>query len=171
RTVTPTDLLTHAEHVALQQVLTSGQQSLVLGRHGNAVRGSFQLTTDISQGVNDVIVPRGVTAITDAASSALTITGNLINAGRLYATSSSPTVATATISAANIENRQGAVISSILPGSGLLGLTSAVSHLDLSLKAIHDIINYGTISSSGNLSMSAGGQIVNALPSGLSGQV
>jgi len=171
RTVTPTDLLTHAEHVALQQVLTSGQQSLVLGRHGNAVRGSFQLTTDISQGVHDVIVPRGVTAITDAASSALTITGNLINAGRLYAISSSPTVATATISAANIENRQGAVISSILPGSGLHGLTSAVSHLDLSLKAIHDIINYGTISSSGNLSMSAGGQLVNALPSGVSGQV
>ncbi len=169
RTVTASDLLTHAEHVALQQVLATGQQSLVLGRHGNAVRGSFNLTPDISQGVHDVIVPRGVTAVADAASAALNITGNLINAGRLYAITSDPQTSLATISAASIHNRQGAIISSILPGAGLAGVTSAVSHLDLSLNAVHDIINHGMISSSGNLSLSAGGQIVNALPAGASG--
>src|SRR4030095_14471357 len=119
-----------------------------------------------SQGVHDVIVPRHVTAITDAASSALNITGNLVNSGRLYAISSNPTTTLATISADNIYNRQGAVISSHLPSSGLGGITSTVDHLDLSLNAIHDIINFGSISSSGKVTMSAGGLIVNAAVSG-----
>src|SRR5262249_10366301 len=36
--------------------------------------------------------------------------------------------------------------------------------LDLALSALHDIVNWGTISSSGNLSMSAGNSITNGLP-------
>src|SRR3990167_3266788 len=37
RTVTGTDFLTPAEHIALHQVLLSGSQTLAIGAHGNAV--------------------------------------------------------------------------------------------------------------------------------------
>src|SRR5262249_43842502 len=53
RTVNAGDMLTPAEHLALQQVLSTGQQTLVVGRRGAAVGGTFTLNGDTMRAVND----------------------------------------------------------------------------------------------------------------------
>lgn len=83
-------------------------------------------------------------------------TGNLTNLGSLFLVSSNAAVTSATLTANNIYNLQGARISSALQGVGAAG-----SVLDLNLVATRDIVNYGTISSSGSLALSAGNIIVN----------
>src|SRR5262249_8830825 len=68
--------------------------------------------------------------------------------------------------ASNIYNNAGAVISTVLP-AGQPGPASAVPNLSLSISALNDIVNAGTLSSGGKLTLTAGGSIVNALPSGV----
>jgi hypothetical protein len=170
RTVSPSDLLTAAEYVALSQVLSSGEQSLKVGRLGNAVGGSLDLSAHVSGQIANLLVPRGVTAVQDfGAAQALNIGGNLTNAGRLFAVSSNSSVTTAIINADNIFNQRGALISSVLPRGGLSGYENLVANLNLSLNALTDIVNQGTISSAGNLSMTAGGSMINSLPAGVTG--
>src|SRR5262249_3331298 len=92
------------------------------------------------------------------------ITGDLMNAGKVRAYSTNGDISTANFSATNIFNRQGALITTISSN-----INGAISNLNLSLSALHDIVNSGTISSAGNLTLTAGGSIVNALPTGVTG--
>ncbi len=168
RSVATTDLLTPAEHVALFQVLNEGKQSIVLSDLGSAVGGSFQVNPSLAPaGLNSLLVPQGVTAI--QASATLNLLGNLTNMGSIYAVSQNPQITTSYISAANIFNQQGGLISSVLPSTGLPGITSAVGNLSLHLTAVQDIINAGSIIAAGNLTAVAGGSIINALPAGVTG--
>src|SRR5262245_808271 len=57
RTVNSGDMLTPAEHLALQQVLATGQQTLVVGRRGAAVGGTFTLNGATMQAINDIVIP------------------------------------------------------------------------------------------------------------------
>jgi hypothetical protein len=171
RTVKHGDLLTPAEFVALKQVISGKQQSLILDGAGSAIAGQFFLSNRIAKNFNDVIIPGGVTALLNAAKSReLDVAGKLVNGGNIFAFSSNATVNRAAISAATITNNQNAVISSILPPLGLTGVNSAVEGLNLILNARQgDFTNYGTVSSSSNLTVTAAGAIVNALPTGASG--
>lgn len=92
--------------------------------------------------------------------------GSFNNAGNVYLVSSSNSYTTATLSAAQIYNHPGALITTILPQGGLAGYLNLVSGLHLNLVATNFIANSGVISSTGNLSMTAP-QIINALPSGV----
>lgn len=167
RQVTVGDLLTPAESIALNQVLTSGTQTLILDAAGKAVGGSFSLT---NSNLGSLVIPSGVIAISDISTAgALNILGNLTNSGSLFAISTNPQFNTANISANNIFNNQGGLISTVLPSAGVLGLTNALSALSLNLSALQNIINAGAITSSANLSLTAGGSIVNALPVGVTG--
>src|SRR4030095_9015817 len=165
RTITPADSLTAAEYLAVQQVLSSGQQSLLLNRRGAAVGGSFSVAGDTFQGsINKMVVPRGVSALFDAASlQSLNLSGNLRNAGNIYAFSTDSSIASAIISANNVVNQHGALISSMLPASSALHFASMAPQFDLTINALRNIINWGTISSSGNLTLAAGGSITNGL--------
>jgi hypothetical protein len=171
RTITGSSLLTPAEHVALHQVLSTGKQALKIGALGDATGGHFDISSELSQAVHNLVIPRGVSGIVDAARGAANVTGDLANAGALYAFSSNAQTTAATISANNIINQPGGIISSALPSAFALGIASAVGSLDLNLSATNNIINQGLIQSSGNLSLTAGGSIVNALPAGVSGAV
>jgi hypothetical protein len=169
------DLITPAEYLAASQVLSGQTQTLMLGAMGNAVGGSFALPSNLAQSISSLAIPQGVLAVHDFASVAnLNLTGNFSNSGTFYAVSSSNQVLTANISAANILNNQGGILSSVLPSSGfgglnLPGLNSLVSNLSLNLTAVQDIVNAGTIMSAANLTAIAGGSIINALPSGVTG--
>lgn len=133
-------------------------------------KGSLVDLTGQLGNINNLAIPKGVTAVIDfGALSGLNLTGNFTNAGHIYAYSSNPDVGTASIAAANIHNQQGGLLTTILPAAGLPGIVNVVSNLNLSLSALHNIINAGTISSAGNLSAVAGGAIVNALPAGTGG--
>ncbi len=145
------------------EVLRTGQQTLVLGTQGEAIGGSFTISPRLSQEISSLVIPQGVTAIDNVGrSGTLTLTGNLTDAGNLYIVSSNPQITTATISAANINILQGGVLSSVLPTTGLSGITNAVPNLSLTLIASNNITNAGGITSSGNLSLSAGSNITNS---------
>ena len=165
--LTSASLLTPGERLAAYQVFSTGQQSILLGAQGNAVGGTFTIGSNFSHYVNNLVVPQGVTAVQTAAS--LNLAGNLTNAGTLFVGSTNPAITTASISALNIINQQGALLSSVLPAGGLPGFSGLTPLLTLNLNAINNIINYGTISSGGNLNMMAGGTITNALPAGITG--
>lgn len=165
-TVTPTTQLTPAERLAVYQVFSTGQQSILLGTEGNAVGGSFNIGANFGRYVNSLVIPEGVTAVKDfGVASTLNLVGNFTNAGNFYAVSSDAAVTSATIAAHNIINQQGAIISSVLPAAGLPGTNSTVSNLNMVLDAITNIVNAGQIISSGDLSAIAGGSIANAVPS------
>jgi YVTN family beta-propeller protein len=169
RNITPTSSLTPGEMLAAHQVFSSGQQSILLSLQGNAVGGSFSMSEKFSQFVSSLVIPQGVTAVKDFTSSTvLSLLGNLTNSGNLYAVSNTEH-STATISASNIFNQPGGLISTVLPASGLPGYANAARNMNLSLIALNNIVNAGTITSSGHLSLTAGGAIVNALPAGTAG--
>src|SRR5262249_33743422 len=152
RTVNPGDMLTPAEYAALQQVMTTGQQTLRVGRDGNAIRGTVNLTPNISSMISELVIPKRVTVVNDfGLGSTLDIGGNLTNSGRFFAVSSNSSVTNAVINADNIFNNSGAILSSVLPAGGLAGLGNLVGNLSLTLNAINNIVNAGAISSSGHL--------------------
>ena len=170
RTFTASDVVTPAELVALQQVLSGGHQSLRLGSHGTALSGRFELTPFMRQSLSDLVIPRRVTALGDFASSpSVSLSGILNNSGKLFAVSSDPSVSTANFAATNIYNNRGALLTSVPSGSGFMGTRFTGNDLSLSLTAVNDVVNAGTISSSGNLTLTAGRSIINALPAGVTG--
>ncbi len=105
-------------------------------------------------------VSAGATAIIDFGQSAtINLSGNIDNSGSIYAISSNPSVKTVNFNALNIFNHSGALLTTMVPAG--LGINS-VQNLSLSLNAINNIINAGTIGSAGNLSMIAGNSITNS---------
>lgn len=170
RSIDSASVLTPAERLATWQVFSTGQQSIQLGSSGNATGGSFTMGAKFSQYVNSLVIPQGVTAVRDfGTASVLNLSGNLTNAGSLFAVSSNAAVTNAVINANNIINQPGALLSSILPVGALPGISSAVSNLSITLNALQNIINAGTISSAGSLTATAGGSIINSLPAGIVG--
>ena len=160
--------VTPSERLAIYQILSSGHQSIVLGSGGNAVGGTFTMGSQFSQYVSAVNIPTGVTAIAvfGQPGYVLNLSGSLSNAGSIYAAATNTGVSTATIKAMNIFNGQGGIISSAIPFGISLPIHSLVSNLSLSLISGNNIINNGTISSAGNLSMTAINAIMNGTLTG-----
>jgi YVTN family beta-propeller protein/adhesin HecA-like repeat protein len=142
RIVSSQDLLTPAEHVALQQVMTTGRQNLQLSSVGAAVGGQVNLATASAvAGLTALTVPSGVHAIFDfAGNPVLSISGAFNNYGIFESVSSSSALNTASIVAQSIINHPGAAI---------------VSKLDLHLTAVQNLLNAGVISSTGNILINA----------------
>lgn len=160
KSILPTDSLTPAESVAVFQVLHGGQQ-IVIGANGAATGGTF-VVTPLAPTATSLVIPQGVTGIHDAGVlQAINLSGNLVNSGSLYALSQNPAVTSATFSAANITNQQSGLISTVLPTGGLPGFAGANSQLSLILTAAQNVVNYGTISSAANLTVTAGNTITN----------
>lgn len=160
------DMITAAQMVAINQAI-GGSQTLTLNAAGAASGGTFAITSNLAHSISGLVVPSGVTAVQDFASSGLNLAGNFSNSGIFYAVSSSNHVATAAIQAANIFNQPGALLTSILPSGGLAGYSNLLSTLNLSLVASGNIVNYGTISSSGSLTATANGTISNLASNGV----
>lgn len=54
KTVVPTDLLTPGEYVALHQMLTTGQQTVILGAGGKATGGRFKVDPALSRAIKEL---------------------------------------------------------------------------------------------------------------------
>lgn len=120
--------------------------------------------------VKSLNVQAGSTVILDfTKSGVLNLPGNLVDRGALYVVSSNPSITAVTLNASNINVGVGGILSSSLPLTGIPGVIPASTQLGLVLNALHNITNSGTISSSGTLTLLAGGSINNVLPSGLNG--
>jgi hypothetical protein len=165
QTIRAGTLITPAELAALNEVTTAGRQTLILSQLGNAIGGRLNVGSDLGTTLSGLLIPKGVTALDNfTKTTALDITSNLVNNGTFFAISQSAGSSSVTIDALNIFNNQGALLSSVAP-SAMLGIANITPRLTLNLSAIDDIFNAGTITSSGALTLTAGGRIVNALPS------
>ncbi len=175
REFVPGSLVTPGELLAIGQYISSGMQSIVLRANGSVASGSVSLDLlhDTMAGlkVSDLIIPRQVIAFDDVSSGpAFQITGNLINYGSIYTgTSAKVDGAQASLSALNISNQPGSLISSVIPHTSLPAFAGLLSVSNLSLSALDSISNQGRIVSAGILNLTAGNSIINALPAGLNG--
>jgi hypothetical protein len=166
RSINVGDMITPAEFAALNQINSSGRQTLNVSTAGSATGGRFNIGADLGSNIGSLVIPQGVNALGDFSKitgASFTLPGNLTNSGALYGYSTNTAVNTATFNAQNIINNIGGLISTIVPQS-IFGISSALQSVDLTLNATQDIINSGTITSSGALNLIAGGAIVNALP-------
>ncbi len=118
---------------ALNQILHSGIKTFVING------GNYQ---------GDVQIPRGVTLvnIADKNSQSLNIQGSLVDSGRLVFRGAE--VSQANLNAQNVFVRSGASIASL-------------DNLTLSISALNNIVNAGTISSASGLNLFAGNSITN----------
>jgi len=162
KTVSAGDRLTPAQAIAAYQVMRNNTQSLVLGADGNAIGGSADIGRAMQRHLNGMYIPENVTVVGDVArTGVVNFRGDFVNSGTYRAVSTDPRFDTATIIADNIVNNQGA----LLAAQNL----DQSRNLNLELIALNDLVNAGTISAAGNLSMSAGGSLINALPPGITG--
>lgn len=153
--------VTAAEYVAVKQVL-GGKQEIVINGSGVATGGTVDLNnlaaTRNNMKASGLTVASGVTAIGDLAKdSSFRINGDLNNFGSVYAVASEKGRHSGDISAVNITNNEGALISSA--GGSKVG--NKADAIDLSLNADQNFSNFGTITSSGDLNVTAGGAIKN----------
>ena len=165
--ITAGQMLTPAQMVAVHQVLRSGTQNLMIGADGSAVGGTMVLGAHLANRLGGLVVPENVSIINRAAN--VNLVGNMMNSGNIYAVSNNPAMTTSSLSALNIINNQGATISSMLPSNIAALYGNVLGNLNLNLSAINNIVNAGSILSSGQLAMTAGGSIINALPTGMTG--
>lgn len=144
--------LTAAELVAAQQVLNGGSQSIVIGRNGAADGGTISLNTGVLTGleqsvggnISSMTVARGVQVVDN--NSGIDLSGTLRNFGTISA-ANELSGATNTISADTIINGRGGAIESY-SGSDLFAA-------DVALNAATSLTNNGSISSAGNLTITA----------------
>jgi hypothetical protein len=155
-TISSTSLLTPAEFVAAYQVATAGTQSLRLGVNGNAVGGGFSIPTPVSQSIGNLVIPQGVKLFDNAALlPSLNLSGDLVDAGKLFVFSTNSQVTNAVISASDIYVRSGGLLTAANSG--------ALSNLSVSLNALNNIVNAGAISSGGDINLySASGSLTNS---------
>ncbi len=158
--------VTAGEYVAIQQVLSGGKQEIVLGSGGAATGGTFSINAADKGNVTNLVVPAGVTAI-DAASknSTISVNGDLTNYGSLDVISRGSSPASTLISATDITNEAGAVISAYSIGAQSHSLSSSLPTQNmLTLTATDSVSNAGSIVTTGSLSINTGGNLINASP-------
>ena len=150
--VTAGTSLTPAEALAVQQLLNTNTQSLGIGALGNAVAGSAVLSP--SAAISSLTVPTGVTVVRDFTNSPLTMTGDISNAGRFFAFAT-PGATVASLQVNNLVNAAGGLITTVVPTGGIPGVgNNVVKNLSFSILA-NSVSNAGTISSAGDLSLTA----------------
>jgi len=147
--------LTGAMLVAAQQVLADGGQDIKLNARGVATGGVFDMNAAAISAISDAVggnikslyISRGVQAIDSLAN--LNLLGNLVNMGSIIVGALPGSVGQTvdSISAANIYNGWGGVITS--------SMTGALLPTDISLNAAGLFFNSGTVSSAGNLNITA----------------
>lgn len=148
--------ITPAEAVALAQVLhRPGGQAITIGAGGNAIGGTLNLSYAAHNGASILNIPTGVTALVNVAQLPnLNVSQALTNAGTLQFFTSNACANLAAISAHNVSNLHGALISSVLPSNlAAYGPVNVAIHMNIS--AVQSIVNQGSILSSGNLNLNA----------------
>ncbi|MBI4533687.1 MAG: hypothetical protein HY711_07040, partial [Candidatus Melainabacteria bacterium] len=123
------------------------------------------IDADALGSTNNLSVSSGTTAVIDFSNSSnISVTGDFVNAGAVYFVSGNTEHLEGTLSAQNITNQYGGLLTSVLPEGGLCGHDHLIPGFSMGLDAVNNIINSGSIISAGNLTVSAGGSISNILP-------
>jgi len=145
KTLSAGSQVTAAEYIAAKQVLAGAGQKVTIGGGGAATGGEVDLSAITSQGdvmrARDLTVPVNVTTLGDfSKGSEFKLQGDLHNYGTVHAMDGGGNGRGGTIHADDINNNAGALIS---------------SEVDLTLRADGALTNLGSITSDGNLTLSA----------------
>ncbi len=159
--------LTSAEYLALKEILSTGQQSLLLSAEGAANGGSVVIGSHLSQELSSLVIPQGVTVIDLTRSGTLNLGGNITDNGSLYIESKNSLLSSLTVNANNISVQGQGILSDIIPAGTLSSVNNGHgnfdSNLNLNLDAVNSVTNAGTIFSTGSLGLTAGsGNITNS---------
>ncbi|MBU6455006.1 MAG: hypothetical protein KGS72_24765 [Cyanobacteria bacterium REEB67] len=156
--------VTAAEYVAIKQVLAGGSQSLTLNDSGAAVGGSFSINSVASGHVSELVVPSGVVALDYAnGSKGQSIVGDILNYGTIYGVATRGQGNLISLTAKDIVNESGGIISTKMSNAILSTLGGVSSAVNLTLSSVDDISNAGQIVSSGSLTLSTGsGNLTNS---------
>ena len=155
--------VTAAEYIAVKQVLNGKTQTLTVNASGIATGGTVDLSqvaaTKNNMKADSLTVASGVTAVGDLDKhSTFKLSGDLNNFGSVIAVNSGNVKKGADITADNINNNAGALISSNAGSQ----FGNQQSSIDLSLNANQNLNNAGTIESSGDLTLTAGNSVQNS---------
>ena len=160
--IKPGELLTPAQYAAMQQVISSGgQQTLVVNNQGAAVRGTLTLTaSQTSETFSGAFIPKGVVLDTVGFSSKdpLNITGSATVLGSIVALQTTANTAS-TFDLGSLTVGTHGSITDIASNQNLLN--NLMSSSGLSLDVINAVVNAGSITSGGILSIQSGGAISN----------
>ncbi len=158
-------MLTAAQYAAAEQVLTSGQQTLVLSHNGIATGGLLTLEQGQTSSLSSLAVSRNVTvlAVGYNASNALEITGSARVGGTLDIVQSAANTGSVVDFGSLSVGRSGSVSDALSSNltSNLTGANNIFSSSALNLNATNLILNLGSINTASNLSLNAGGNISN----------
>jgi hypothetical protein len=151
--------VTAAEYASILQLLGGGSQSLQLDGQGRAAGGSMaleSLTNGDRMRVSSFVVPEAVKVVGNFSNrSDFNLTGDLVNNGSIIALSNREGANRASISAHNLTNGSAGLISTIVDPSAFPQYENLQSTVDLRLRADETLLNQGSITSSGNLTLSA----------------
>jgi len=167
KTLTVGSQVTASEYLAAKQVLSGREQSLILDGQGKSTGGAVDFSTIAVRNdrlnIDDLNIPVNVTAFGDfSKNQTFRVTGDFTNAGSVYAYSTSDHARRSNFAADNITNKEGALLTTDLPTIYTThGFSDNPKPVDLNLRATDTIANYGTISSSGDLNLSAGNNVEN----------
>ncbi|MDZ4832962.1 MAG: hypothetical protein SGJ27_04100 [Candidatus Melainabacteria bacterium] len=151
--------VTASEYIAVKQLLLTGAQSIQLDGTGKSIGGSVDLSQITARNdrmrADDLNIPVNVTAYGDfSKGSTFQVSGDLVNAGSIYALDSKRGTAGGALRADNLINSSTGLISS----ESQNGLDARI---DLTLAATGNLLNQGSITSSGDLILTAGNSITN----------
>ena len=172
-TIAQGQMLTAAQYAAAEQVVTSGQQTLVLTNRGTASSGLITLEQGQTNSLSSLVVSRNVTvlAVGYTSSSALNVTGTARISGTLDILQSAANTGSTIDFGSLSVGRSGSVTDALssnmlssLSGSNMGGYNPPLlfSSSALNLNVVGNVLNSGSIASpSGTLSINAGGSISN----------
>ena len=160
RTVNPGESVTAAEMEAIEHVMLTGAQSLLLNADGHAVGGHVTLTSADFHSASDLYVPESVSLslINFNPASPLTVADNASIFGSVYAFHDTHGVESVlNFGSLNVEST--GLLSGGLPTGNMFGGYFASS--GLTINTTTSVVNAGTISSPGALAVNAGTTISN----------
>jgi hypothetical protein len=165
-TIDPNEMLTASQYLALQQLMTSGSQNLILNENGAAVGGFVTLTSSHVSDLTSLNLPTGVTlhSIDFNAATPLNVSGAAAVNGSMYALQSTQGQ-TAVMNFGSLTIGEGGVLSTELPASATY-LSNVYASAGLTANVAGDLHNSGTIASASNLNLNVGGAIYNQSTSG-----
>ena len=167
KTLTVGSQVTAAEYVAAKQVLAGQGQKLELDGNGAAVGGAVDFSSIAVKNdrlkIDDLNIPTNVTAYGDFSKNPIfSVSGNLTNSGSVYAYSSGQHARRSTFSAENVVNQNGGLITTDSPTVySTASIENGSNPVDLNIRGNDSVRNFGTISSSGDLNISAGSLVEN----------
>ncbi|HNB24388.1 MAG TPA: hypothetical protein PKZ32_18345, partial [Candidatus Melainabacteria bacterium] len=158
-TILPGQLVTPAQYLAVLGAM-NGQQTLLLNNQGAAFGGTTNLSSSNLQNLTGLTVPAGVSvhAIGYNANTPLNVAGSVNIAGAMFNLQTTPNVM-AVLNMANLNIAPGGLLTSNLPSG--MSIAGVYASAGMQLNVAGNIVNQGTISSAGDLNLSALGSITN----------